>query len=117
METKLPIDFKERWITALRSGKYKQGKGRLLGDNDEFCCLGVACDLTNPEISFFGKGTVSEIHFLKEDVKRIGIPDILKGSTDTARSKEYNPIVKKLANMNDDGKTFNEIADWIEENL
>ena len=35
----------KRFIAALRSGKYKQGKGRLRQDN-RFCCLGVACDVS-----------------------------------------------------------------------
>lgn len=32
-------------VAALRSGKYKQGRGHLRGD-DGFCCLGVACDVS-----------------------------------------------------------------------
>src|SRR3990167_8465561 len=34
-----------RLVTALRSGKYKRGKGQLR-DDDKFCCLGVACDIS-----------------------------------------------------------------------
>ena len=42
--------IKERWVKALRSGKYKQGKGWLRKSSgpkkkSEFCCLGVLCDL------------------------------------------------------------------------
>ena len=36
------------WVAALRSGKYKQGRGYLHSikdDNETFCCLGVLCDL------------------------------------------------------------------------
>jgi|LakMenE01Jun11ns_1017448.scaffolds.fasta_scaffold9958319_2 hypothetical protein len=33
------------WIKALKSGKYKQGRGTLRTDDDKFCCLGVLCDL------------------------------------------------------------------------
>lgn len=33
------------WVKALRSGKYKQGKGMLKSKDGEYCCLGVACDL------------------------------------------------------------------------
>lgn len=39
-------------IAALRSGQYSQMIGRLRR-NDEFCCLGVACDVMRREI---GKG-------------------------------------------------------------
>lgn len=42
-------DIKNRWVEALRSGKYKQGQNVLHqsyeGQNDSFCCLGVLCDL------------------------------------------------------------------------
>ena len=35
----------ERWLTALESGEYKQTRD-LLRDDNGFCCLGVACDLS-----------------------------------------------------------------------
>lgn len=40
---------KKKWISALRSGKYKQSKGQLKS-GDGYCCLGVAntvCRLGN----------------------------------------------------------------------
>lgn len=33
-----------KWVIALRSGEYQQGKESLHPDG-KFCCLGVACDL------------------------------------------------------------------------
>lgn len=33
------------WAEALESDQYKQGTRCLRSLNDEFCCLGVACDL------------------------------------------------------------------------
>lgn len=42
---------KARWVKALRSGRYKQGKRSLrrkvqgTRTTDKFCCLGVLCDL------------------------------------------------------------------------
>lgn len=40
-------DLKDRWVAALRSGKYEQGTGQLrLGGT--FCCLGVLCDVVDP---------------------------------------------------------------------
>ena len=38
------IEIQKLWTNALRSGKYKQGKVNLRR-NDEFCCLGVLCEL------------------------------------------------------------------------
>lgn len=34
-----------KWVKALRSGKYKQGRDRLRTENNKFCCLGVLCNL------------------------------------------------------------------------
>jgi hypothetical protein len=40
--------IKADWLTALRSGEYKQGKGFLKsqqGEHVSYCCLGVLCEL------------------------------------------------------------------------
>jgi hypothetical protein len=42
-------EIADRWIAALRSGKYEQGYKRLNRDN-KFCCLGVLCDILKDEI-------------------------------------------------------------------
>jgi hypothetical protein len=41
-------DLKERWVAALRSGDYEQGKDTLKSDN-KFCCLGVLLDIHDSE--------------------------------------------------------------------
>jgi len=42
-------DSIEKWVEALRSGEYRQGKGYLNRKNKRgqslFCCLGVACEV------------------------------------------------------------------------
>ena len=40
----------QKWITALRSGEYKQTKSRLQ-DHKGYCCLGVACRVINKKNS------------------------------------------------------------------
>lgn len=42
--------IKRAWVKALRSGKYKQGRGRLRMRENTFCCLGVLCDLHNKQL-------------------------------------------------------------------
>lgn len=40
----LSRDAKAKWLKALRSGKYRQGRGALYREEtDAFCCLGVLC--------------------------------------------------------------------------
>lgn len=38
-------EIKLKWIEALRSGNYKQGRGQLRNHRNEYCCLGVLCDI------------------------------------------------------------------------
>lgn len=42
---KMDKKVKKAWLKALRSGEYKQGRAALVNNNNEFCCLGVLCNL------------------------------------------------------------------------
>jgi hypothetical protein len=44
MKTKMNPEVKQKWIDALRSGKYEQGSEKLRSVSG-YCCLGVLCDL------------------------------------------------------------------------
>ena len=46
MQTSKQYDACLRWIKALNSGKYKQGK-HALRKNNKYCCLGVAAEIEN----------------------------------------------------------------------
>lgn len=46
----MKADVKVKWIAALRSGDYEQGKGALHKDG-KFCCLGVLCDLAKKDLN------------------------------------------------------------------
>lgn len=39
------VELRKRWVAALRSGKYEQGQSCLRSGGDEYCCLGVLCDI------------------------------------------------------------------------
>jgi len=64
MKTKLNISKEvfTDWLIALRSGEYNQGKQRLhrvrLG-RDEYCCLGVLCEVSGFERSYYVAGAIS----------------------------------------------------------
>ncbi len=107
---KLPKEFKEKWIAALKSKKYDQGMFRLHKDNT-FCCLGVACIISGINKEKIGTANVIRPSFAKNIIPNI----LISGSGDE------NTSVGRLINMNDGGyetqKSFKEIADWIEENL
>jgi len=109
---KLPIEFKKKWVEALRSGKYKQGKGALHRRNC-FCCLGVVCMLFDISPTQLGEAGYiqnrDDKYTVDADVSMI--PDLIKGDN------IENEIVTFISNSNDSGSTFEEIADWIEINL
>lgn len=49
---KLNPEVKAKWVAALRSGEYKQGRSYLhyIDEGEShFCCLGVLCDLAAKE--------------------------------------------------------------------
>jgi hypothetical protein len=120
---KLPEAFKQQWLAALRSGNYSQTKDALRDDRG-FCCLGVACDIYNP-------AQWSEPHeagsraAASGDYGFPGFDDIPLEVLTVLRQLEYiedgtpmgNSFMRLLSVLNDDGKSFAEIADWIEENL
>jgi len=113
-EYKLPRVFAEKWIEALRSGKYQQGRGQLYSiNNDNYCCLGVACEVAGHTKNIIAHGYNVFIDAKKNRI--IGnkivfpkIPTVLKGS---------NGLPQILAEMNDSGISFDGIADWIEDNV
>lgn len=105
-----------RWVEALRSGNYKQGKGYLQVVDEfsvSYCCLGVACDISGLgkwEHELDSHSYLGEEAVLPSHVRRwLGLD-------------EDNPAVKTLdddwyglAYLNDrGGYTFNDIADAIE---
>lgn len=113
---KLPKKFKEKWIAALRSGEYEQGTGELYNKKlNSFCCLGIAGVIAGISLEDLNSKT-----YLGDDyewhVKNKNVPECLMrhGAKELSKS---NPEYLQVAKMNDQGKSFTEIADWIEENL
>jgi hypothetical protein len=111
-------EIRAQWCAALRSGEYPQGRGGLHtvdeDDREGYCCLGVLCDLA------VAAGVISPPHrgpLWTFD----GSPDYLpKRVEEWAGLQSCNPAVShdghldRLANLNDDGVSFAEIADLID---
>lgn len=99
-------ELKKKWIEALRSGKYIQGREFLYRHNT-YCCLGVLCSIMmidrDDNLYFVDdKGTHFNDRLLDEIREFIGL----------------NPYQEdKLIKMNDSCYSFSEIADWIERNV
>lgn len=107
-------ELKARWVAALRSGKYRQGRGSLVSASVlgqlSYCCLGVACEIFHEELDVRKSYTDGEIQF---DDSVHYFPQKVSNALGVGIETEMS-----LANLNDaENKDFEEIADWIEGNL
>lgn len=114
-------EIKQKWIEALESGEYEQGQGGLRiedeGGPDKFCCLGVLADIINPD----GWQTPQDPSWCSG--KRIYCYEFMNEGTDFIPDNIAYEIglssdhQAELANMNDEGKKFHEIAEEIRKRL
>lgn len=111
-------EIMEKWVTALRSGKYKQGFGKLkqrYGSNQvEYCCLGVLCEILKVPTSIIKKRNGQKIYKYGPNDETLLLSTIdkcgLNSVTGTIRS-----LGTCLTKMNDqEHYNFNELADIIE---
>lgn len=134
MTIKMNPQVKQKWIDALRSGKYEQGSEKLRSVSG-YCCLGVLCDLYaqehNTEWRF--RGNKETILQLMDYWYYEGESEFLPESVMNWAGLELNcPVVKidveeddeepwfyreGLADLNDSGYTFNDLSKLIEEQL
>ena len=100
-------EIKQKWIEALRSGKYKQTRGKLKGRNGAFCCLGVLCDIQG------GKWECAKNKYLLD-----GFYSSIPPKKLNAGIFNYAPLVDRNDGL-EGGRahSFSEIADYIEEEL
>ena len=113
----MKLEVMKKWTKALRSGKYKQGIEELKNENNEFCCLGVLCDISKK--GKWGKGGV---YYPKKKKGMSGLlPQSIRswaGMHSTDGSVIVNDeLATDLTSLNDtEGYSFNDIADFIETN-
>lgn len=113
-----PEEVYDLWIAALESGDYKQTTD-VLKSNEDFCCLGVLCDLAIKDGASFRWMEENELQtesglygamppgFLCE---YLGLTECDNNHVYAA----YSPVkAVELAEMNDAGNTFEEIAKHI----
>jgi hypothetical protein len=134
------MDFKVsvKWLEALRSGRYRQTRGRLQQPSPSgptesgFCCLGVLCDLHREFINGQVKsntavwdndgtylcGGFQSSSVLPENVREWAGLDSLNPGFPRLRSggEEHRGYVY-LSDLNDKGESFDAIADVIEANV
>lgn len=124
-------EFKKEWLVALRSGEYNQAVHQLKTP-DGYCCLGVACELLAKEGVVNATKRNGELSFdeeyqtlPKDAMNYMGVidtnPDITTSwMTSIERDRMRGKIVGgrvSLAELNDNGYSFAQIADLIEKYL
>ena len=94
---RLPKEFAEKWLTALRSGNFHQASFKLkvthpLGGSS-YCCLGIAGELCE-----MLDGYLTQNSFFRQvdiDVDITKVPKELRGGS------SQNPLVYVLTTLND----------------
>lgn len=102
----------KKWVKALESGEYEQGKLRLctLGDKfDYFCCLGVACDLYVREKGSLKVTTENKTVYYDNEAHSLPIKVMDWLGLRTSYG-DFDNNMKALARFNDSGYSFKEIA-------
>jgi len=123
--------LKQKWVRALRSGKYFQASGALRTE-DGYCCLGVLCDVydssnwTLATDEYLGDESIEWHYATHKRGSTNFMKDVLPDAVMEAADLDlHNPEVPygidgtktSLAVINDSGATFKQIADLIETHL
>ena len=108
-------EHEREWVEALRSRRFEQGKN-FLNLGGKFCCLGVACVLAGVEGVEVEGGKVAYSGFIASlplsVCEWLGIP--LDNVNVNGMMEGVEGGMINLAELNDAGFTFGEIADVIE---
>lgn len=112
--------LKTKWIKALRSGKYKQGSGRLKKGNT-YCCLGVLAAIQGAKF-VEGEPVVKGKYVGQKNATGSFLsPSFcgLKASTQSVLARYNDGELSTFAGKKIPGtkKSFAEIADYIEKRL
>jgi hypothetical protein len=108
--------IKNKWIKALRSGKYQQGKYYLKGTDNKYCCLGVLCDLfaKTHKAEWIPHGSICLLSTDKKGVMGTLPDEVIKWAKLESNDKT-GAAQHRLIPLNDkENYNFNQIADFIE---
>lgn len=98
-------EVRDKWVEALRSGRYAQGQAQLRRQ-DDYCCLGVLCDLSG--LGSWKRVGDNGYYEVGHDL-RAGMPPDAVTTWAGLSALEAN----RLSVMNDEGRTFEAIAAHI----
>lgn len=103
--------IKTKWLKALRGGQYDQAKSALCDSGTAFCCLGVLIDIQG---AYWDTDDYGDWTPVLPSGRKSGKTDL---PPHTYSARIPRKMQDTLARMNDEGATFVEIADYIEQKL
>lgn len=112
-------EVKTKWLEALRSGNYFQGKEHLKvesGGVTRHCCLGVLCEVAIADGLDLDVKKVNQTY--EFDTAAASLPIVVQDWSGilSGLGDFYNTgVATNLAFLNDRGQSFASIADVIEE--
>lgn len=102
-------EVKQKWVEALRSGKYKQGQG-YLRKGDNYCCLGVLCDLNGGAEWILSDHPRKPIYNYGDELRNEIPPKFIREWAEIS-----DDVMETLVYYNDTKDfTFEEIANYLE---
>lgn len=107
-------EIKHQFCKALRSGRYKQGRGVLRKtkrSGAEFCASGVLCDL---HAKATGGRWVGDAYLNCVDIPSKEVLEWCGVKIGTMLTSD-DGLPRTLERLNDNGKTFEELAAMIEQ--
>ena len=131
---KMDKELKTLWVEALRSGKYKQGRGRLFSPEwGTYCCLGVGAEAFGilqddgsiqwGDVAYSTVSSWEDVPVLTEEVNS-EVMSYLITCNDLPRSSPLDTITLNIQRgsaglppTDRHPRDFSEIADFIEEYL
>ena len=108
-------DFAKRWVEALRSGKYEQGRG-YLKEGNKFCAFGVACELIRDKLhiaTYRGITRYDNSNVIAPSRVRIALG--MDRTNSTGYFVDSNGYTNSIILLSDSDVPFTEIADLIEQ--
>lgn len=109
-------EIADKWVAALRSGEYVQGKDHL-SINDAYCCLGVLCELAIKDGIRINKEMLNGVMSYNNFVNVPPYQVREWAEINYINNSSFPESFDRLTTMNDvENKTFAEIADYIEQN-
>jgi hypothetical protein len=126
---KMNPELRQKWTSALRSGNYLQATGLLVDSHRTketgkltMCCLGVLEHVCGTPVEEMEKLS-EDMHMPCYLAERKSPADVMRQkhsdlNLHTSNGEIYRAEFEEyLAHMNDNGKTFEEIADYIEKHI